>query len=432
MDKDKKILKLFQDLWNFPRSITGNGVRISLDILAKHIPINQFEYPTGQECFDWNIPEEWNINTAYIKDTNGNVLLNFDDNNLHLVSYSEPINKRISKKELFEHLYTLPEQPDAIPYRTSYYEKRWGFCIQHNKLENFKDEWYDVFIDSTFINGSLTIGECTLEGESEKTFLLSSYLCHPSMANNELSGPIALVLTAKYIMSLPFRRYTYKIVIAPETIGSIVYLSQNFEKMKNKIIGGLVVSQVGINAPLIYKKTRNEESLINRTVENIFHTNNFNADILNFDPNGGGDQRQYSSLGINLPIGYLGRSLGGNYPQYHTSLDDLSIISLEHMVETIEAICKMVDTIEANDYFVNTFPYCEPNLGKRGLYPTVGGTKTTKKINAYKYLLGYADGDKDLLAISKLSNIDVNFLSECATELEQNGLLKKNEYVYNC
>lgn len=421
----EKILDLFGRLWKFPRSITGNGLRESLTVLQDEIPMQIVEYPTGMKCFDWEIPEEWNIAKAYIKDTKGNILLDFEDSNLHVLNYSIPINKRVSKAELFEHLYTIPELPNAIPYRTSYYAKRWGFCIQHSRLQNFKDDFYDVCIDSHFSNGSLSVGELVLNGESEKEFLLSTYMCHPSMANNELSGPIAIVLITKYLASLKYRRFTYRVVIAPETIGSIAYLSQNYVKLKNNVFAGLVVSQVGIDYPLIFKKTRYGFSDIDKTVQNIFNNYNIESKIVDFSPNGGGDQRQYSSIGIDLPIGYFGRSLGGGYPEYHTSLDNMSIISVNRMLESINAILGIIDAIETNHTYINNMPYCEPNLGKRGLYPTLGGTKSDEIVEAYKYILGYSDGSKSLLDISDLSGIKINLLNTCAQNLIKANLIKR-------
>lgn len=419
---------LFKELFQINRSITGDGVRKSIKILQKEVPYEIKEFSSGLSCFDWVIPKEWNIKDAYIQDLNGKKIIDFQDHNLHVLNYSAPVNKRVSKDELLEYIYTRKDLPDAIPYRTSYYQERWGFCLEHNRLKDFTEDEYNVVVDSTLTDGSLSIAELVIKGESDKEVLFSTYMCHPSMANNELSGPIAMTMLAKYLMSQEKLKYTYRFVIAPETIGSIVYLSQYCEELKDKVIAGYVISQVGITDNLVYKQSRNENSLSNRVVSHLSNHSNNDVDIVDFTPNGGGDQRQYCSLGINMPIGYIGRSLGGTYKEYHTSLDSLDIISYDKMNESVNFLKDIVFALEVNNLYMNEMPYCEPNLGMRGLYPTIGGEKATLEMKIIKYILGYSDGKKDILEIANLLKVNILLFDEAIHKLLNSKLIVP---VYN-
>jgi aminopeptidase-like protein len=416
---------LYQELWPITRSITGKGVRDSLDIISKTAPFDKLEFPSGLQCFDWEVPPEWNIEDAFVEDNSGNRLIDMNENNLHLMGYSIPLDKKVSREELLEHLHTLPEMPDAIPYRTSYYKENWGFCLQHNKLDQFTDKEYRVRIDSSLKNGFLTIGHAYLPGETDKEVLLSSYLCHPSLANNELSGPIAIAAIYQAVLNAPQRRYSYRFLLGPETIGPIVYLSQNLEELKNKVLAGYCLSMVGNDAPLLYKRSRHQNSIADRAAANILSFDQRDSEIYDWSPMGGTDQRQYCSIGVNLPIGYFGRALARrSYPEYHTSKDTLAIISMERMDEVVEAVLKCLNTIERNAPYLNTNPCCEPQLGKRGLYPTIGGKRASDSLLRIKYLLSLSDGKHDLIDIADSLRIQTPELFPETAKLIEAGLLR--------
>jgi len=423
--KEKIMQNLFKKLFPINRSITGEGFRKSLDIIGEYIPITKLEFPTGMQCFDWEVPKEWGINEAWIKDSKGNKLVDFKENNLHILGYSTPIHKKVSKKELLEHIFTLPQMSDAIPYRTSYYKERWGFCIEYNRLKNFQDDEYEVFIDSKLFDGHLTIGECYIKGKSDKEILLSTYMCHPSMANNELSGPVTLTFLAKELLKRD-NYFSYRILFLPETIGSIVYLSKYYKKLQEKVIAGFVIAQIGLDRDLIFKKTRDEHFLVNETVENILTFSNYKHKIVEFSPNGGGDQRQYCSLGINLPVVYISRVLEGDYKEYHTSLDTIDIISFEKMKENIDILLDFIRGFELNKKYINLFPYSEPKLGKRGLYPTISGEKATEELKFIKYTLGFSDGKTYLHTIANKSKNSILDYENITTKLIQKGLIGEN------
>jgi aminopeptidase-like protein len=429
LNQSNEINTLFKRLFPINRSITGNGLRESLQVLREYIPYKILEFKSGTKCFDWTIPKEWNIKDAYVKDSDGNRIIDFKKHNLHVLNYSKPINKKVSKDELLKHIYTKEELPDAIPYRTSYYKERWGFCLEYNRLKELVDDEYEVCIDSTLEDGSLSIAEYVIKGKSDKEILISSYMCHPSMANNELSGPIALTMLAKHLKDQKDLKYTYRFVIAPETIGSIVYLSQYYEKLKSKVIAGYVISQVGIANDLIYKESRDKNALCNKAINNVVDHSDICVDVRSFTPDGGGDQRQYTSLAIDMPIGYLGRSLGGSYKEYHSSLDTLDIVSDEKMVECIELLIDIVLSIELNSYYINNMPYCEPNLGSRGLYPTIGGEKASQEIKIIKYILGYSDGNYDLIDIANLMNQNVLEFKDIIEKMIKSGIVSEKDII---
>ncbi|MEA3314780.1 MAG: DUF4910 domain-containing protein [Campylobacterota bacterium] len=416
------IKDLFSTLFPINRSITGDGFRESLDILSKHIPIKKLEYKSGKKCFDWEVPQEWNIKDAWVKNSNGDKIINFKEHNLHILGYSEPINKKVSKDELMEHIYTLKEKPNAIPYRTSYYKRRWGFCVEYEKMDMFIDDEYEVFIDSELKDGSLTIGECFIKGESEEEVLLTTYMCHPSMANNELSGPITLTMVAKYLLEQKLEK-SYRILFMPETIGSIVYLSDNYKKLQQKVIAGFTMAQVGIKNNLVLKKTKQDDSLINRIFDHIYKYNEKPYNLKKFSPVGGGDQRQFCTQGINLPMAYISRVYEANYYEYHTSLDSLDIISYETIVDTIKSILNIIKIIEINKVYQNLFPYCEPQLGKRGLHTTIAGGKGSDDLNIIKYLLSYCDGENDLLNITNITGVSIYDLQIVVDKLLDTDLI---------
>jgi len=331
-----KIEKYFDRLWPITRSLTGNGNRETLKILSEIIDLDIQEIPSGTQCFDWNVPAEWNIKEAWIKDSKGKIIINFSINNLHILGYSEPFQGKLSYPELKSHLYSLPEQPELIPYLTSYYKRRWGFCLSHNQLlELDKDEEYDVFIDSSLNNnGSMTIGEAVIKGQSEKEILFSTYICHPSLASNELSGPLISAFIYSNLKEQKKLKYTYRFIFVPETIGSIYSLSVKGEHWKNNLQAGFVITCIGDDGKFTYKKSRRGNSLPDRVVEMILSQTENDFNIVDFFP-GGSDERQYCSPGFNLPVGSLMRTMYGKYPEYHTSADNKDFISFEAMEKSV-------------------------------------------------------------------------------------------------
>ncbi|MCJ8320018.1 MAG: DUF4910 domain-containing protein [Colwellia sp.] len=411
-------------LWPICRSITGNGVRKSLDILSELLPLRQIEYPSGLECFDWTIPNEWNIKNAWVKDSSGNKVIDFNENNLHVVSYSSPVHKKVTLNELKGHLHSLSQMPTAIPYRTSYYKPDWGFCIAHNKFQQLKDEEYEVYIDSTLEPGFMTLGEAYLPGESKQEIFLSSYLCHPSMANNELSGPLVLASIYQKLNALPKRKYSYRFLFGPETIGAIVYLSDNFKRMKENTVSGLHIAMLGNDNSFHLSKSRSGVASVDLVAQNILKAENSHNTIIDWTPIGGGDQRQYCSVGIDLPIAYLTRAWQGNFPEYHTSLDNIDSISIEKLEQTADSVFNMMQAIEINATYINTKPFCEPQLGKYGLYNFSGGEKISDFVLKIKYILGYCDGKTDLLTIASSMNTSIIELQPIIEILISHGLIK--------
>ncbi len=422
---DKELNKYFDRLWPICRSITGNGLRESFKILQEIIPLELTEVPTGTKCFDWEIPMEWNINDAYIITPDGKKICEFKRNNLHLVNYSEPVNSELSFDELKEHLHTRPDLPDAVPYVTSYYKRNWGFCLSHNDfLKLKKDGSYKVYIDSSLKNGALTYGETVLKGNSDKEILFSTYLCHPSMANNELSGPLVTAFLYRKLAALKNRKYTYRFVIAPETIGIIAYLSKIGTHLKSNLIAGYVLTCVGTDAPLTYKRSKRGNSDADKAAEHVLKYACEKKNIIPFAI-GGSDERQYCSPGFDLPVGSFIRSVYQQYPEYHTSLDDKSIISFKAMEETIDLIAKTVLVVEQNERLINKNPYCEVQLGKRGLYPETGGTwsKDIDHTRKILHVLAFSDGKNDLIDIAEKRDHAVWDLTNAVTACRNAGLI---------
>jgi len=427
LNEGRGIYDLCKKLWPITRSITGNGVRETLKIIQQEIPnLTIHEVSTGTQCFDWKIPKEWNIKNAYIIDPSGKIIVDFRDNNLHVVSYSVPINKTVSLSELQRHLYSLPEQPDAIPYVTSYYEERWGFCLTENQRKSLKEGDYQVYIDSELSDGSLTYGELIIHGKSEKEVFLSTYVCHPSMANNELSGPAVTTYLSKWINSQP-REYTYRIIFIPETIGSICYLSKNLDVMKKNIIAGYNISCVGDDNAYSYLPSRDEDTISDKIALHVLkHTC---PDFIKYTYlDRGSDERQYCSPGVDLPIASVMRTKYGAYKEYHTSLDNLSYISSEGLFGAYEVLTKCIDCIESNKIYKATI-LCEPQMGRRDLRPTLGAsTSMAVDVKLMSNILVYADGEYDLLDMANKLNISMHEMLQSIGILVEEGLLK--EIVY--
>lgn len=401
----QKLELYFDRLWSICRSITGNGLRQSIDILGEILPLVKHEIPSGTQVFDWTIPKEWNIQNAYIICPDGRQIAAFSDNNLHVVNYSIPINKTLRWEELQPHLHHIPEMPDAIPYITSYYKENWGFCITHNEWKTLPREGeYQVVIESSLEPGHLTWAECVLQGETDEEVLFSTYLCHPSMANNELSGPLAQAFLYKQLAAMPKRRYTYRFLFAPETIGVIAFLAERGEKLKKNLRAGYVLTCCGDAGALTYKRSKHRSSLADRAAEHVLKFNYSEYSVLEFAV-GGSDERQYCSPGFNLPVGSLMRTPYQRYSQYHTSLDNKEFISFHALAQTVEAYSRICELLELNEKYVNQISHCEPQLGKRGLYPSsVDPLFNREETHRLLHFLSFADGEKDLIDIAEWRN----------------------------
>ncbi len=426
MSEAKEIEKYFDLLWPICRSITGNGLRESYKILQEIIPLNLMEIPTGTQCFDWEVPMEWNIKDAYILTPDGDKICDFTLNNLHILNYSIPFDGYIDFEELDKHLFSLPEMPHAIPYVTSYYKENWGFCISHDLRKQLpKEGKYYVKIDSTLEPGYLTYGDLVLKGETDQEVLFSTYLCHPSMANNELSGPLCLAFLYQKVAALPKRKYTYRFVVAPETIGIIAYLSKNGFYMKDNIVAGFVMTCCGDDATFVYKMSKHENSLADRIAKHVLKNQSIPHEIIPFAV-GGSDERQYCSPGFNMPVGSLTRSMYQRYKEYHTSLDNKEFISFVAMEKTIEVYFDFVRALEINDFYKTTIPYCEPQLGKRELYPSsVMSFDNRDIIHRRMHLLSFADGLNELLYIASKRNECCIFYQGDIELFLKNGILTK-------
>ena len=413
--------RFIADLFPICGSITGDGVRETLRMVGSQIPLEIHEVPTGTQVFDWTIPKEWNIKDAYIKNSRGDRVVDFRRSNLHVMSYSVPVRARMSLEELKKHIYTLPEHPDWIPYRTSYYQERWGFCLSQNQLSAMPDEEYEVCIDSTLEPGHLTYGESVIEGDTTEEILLSCHVCHPSLCNDNLSGVALLAFLASHLRTVPLR-YTYRFLFIPGTIGSIAWLCVN-EGKTERISHGLVAACVGDSGASTYKKSRRGNAEIDRVAAHVLRTSGKEYQIVDFFPYGY-DERQYCSPGFNLPVGCLMRTPHGKYPEYHTSADNLEFVETESLEDSFMNYLRVIHVLENNRRYVNRSPKCEPQLGKRGLYSAVGGSAdaATRQL-AMLWVLNGADGDHTLLDIAERSGMKFENLQEAADLLVSHGLL---------
>lgn len=418
----EKLYHLLGRLFPICRSITGNGVRQTLRMISDYIPLTVHEVPTGTEVFDWVVPREWNISDAFVEDEDGNRVIDFGQNNLHVVGYSIPIDQWMSLSELQEHLYSLPHQPDAIPYVTSYYQKRWGFCIAHNQRLRLSEGKYHVYIDSELKDGYLTYGEFILPGRTDKEVLLSTYICHPSMANNELSGPVVAAFIGKWLAAEP-RKYTYRIVFVPETIGSITYLSRHLDQLKRNVSVGFNISCVGDERQYSYVASRYGNTLADKIASNVLSLKHPGFIRYSFLDRGS-DERQYCSPGVDLPLVTLSRSKYGTYPEYHTSLDNLEFVTPEGLLGGYELVRDCIYVAENNRTFRVTC-YGEPQLGDRGLYPTLSTKESGPSVKTMMDFIAYADGANDLLEISNIIGRPVWEIAPIAERLLDAGLLEE-------
>ncbi len=415
--------RLIEKLYPICRSITGNGVRDSLKAIGELIPIDTHEVKSGTKVFDWTVPKEWNIKDAYIKNGAGEKIIDFKDNNLHVLNYSIPISKKVSNEELKKHLFTLPEHPDWIPYRTSYYNENWGFCMSHNQYATLTDSEYQVVIDSELKDGHLTYGEFYKKGDLEDEILFSCHICHPSLCNDNLSG-IALATYLAKFLSNQTTHYSYRFLFIPGTIGSITWLNLNEPKIKH-IKGGLVIVCVGDDGQFTYKKSRQGNSEIDRVVLNILENTESSHKVIDFYPYGY-DERQYCSPGFNLHVGSLSRTTHGEYPEYHTSADNLSFVKPQNLLESLNKYLLVVDALENNFSYLNMNPKCEPQLGKRGLYGNIGaGDKQPVDTMTLLWVLNLSDGENSLLDISERAGVSFDEVKRAAHALHDSGLLER-------
>jgi len=421
-DLGRNMHDLCQELFPICRSITGDGFRQSLAILNRELPgLRAVEVPTGTKCFDWEVPKEWNIKGAYITDPKGKRICDFNVCNLHVMGYSVPINKTVSLDELQKHLFSLPSQPNAIPYITSYYKERWGFCITHQERKQLKLGEYAVYINSELKEGALTYGELIIPGESKKEIFISTYFCHPSMANNELSGPVVTAFLAKWLVGMKNRKYTYRIIIIPETIGAITYLSRNYKVMKSNIIAGFNVTCVGDDRAYSYLPSRNGNTLSDQVVKHVLK--HLQLDFVTYSfLDRGSDERQYCSPGIDLPVCSVMRTKYGCYPEYHTSLDNLELITPTGLLGGFNVLKKSIECLELDETLCATV-LCEPQLGKRGLYPTIGTKRRAPEIKNMMNFLAYCDGNSSNLEIAEKINVPLWELTGVIEKLKKESVL---------
>jgi aminopeptidase-like protein len=424
MDISNNMYSLVKELFPICRSITGDGVRKTLRIIQREIPeLKIFEVPTGSKVFDWIVPKEWNIKGGYIETLEGKKVIDFADTNLHVMGYSLPIDKIVSREELLEMCYTIPEQPDYIPYVTSYYKERSGFCLSEKQKQALTEDTYHVVIDSTLENGSLTYGELLIPGNSKDEIFLSTYVCHPSMANNELSGPAVTVELAKYILANKDRRYSYRIIFIPETIGSITYLSKNLDYLQKHVIAGYNISCVGDDRTYSYVESPYADTLADRVAQNVLNFHYPEYKRYSF-LHRGSDERQYCSPLVHLPLCAICRSKYEEYPEYHTSADNLNLVSPNGLYGAFEVYRKCIDLLENNYMYIVTTP-CEPQLGKRGLYPTLSRRGSINETRSMTAFIAYADGKHDLVDISNRINVPIDRLLPIIKKLLDNGLIRK-------
>lgn len=419
----RRLESYFDRLWPICRSILGPGFRQSLDILSEMMPMERLTFPTGTQVLDWVVPQEWRPKNAYFIGPDGKKRADFQGNNLHLVQYSAPFKGRLSLSKLKPHLHSLPQQPEAVPYLTSYYQNRWGFCITDRELKTLPEGSYEVVVDAELLDGELIVGEAVLEGRTDREIMLSSYLCHPSLANNELSGPLVLCALYERLAGIADRKYTYRFVLLPETIGAVAFLSRRGRALKRKLVAGYQLTCLGDSGRFTYKKSRQGNSLADRAALCAMREMR-NDNILPFNPAVGSDERQYCSPGFDLPVGSLMRTMYTLYPEYHTSLDDKSLMDFDGMAEAVELYARIIGYIEGNRTFRNTSPYGEPQLGRRGLFRSLSGKDRQEDDLAMWWLLNYSDGRHDLLAIAELSGHSMETLMRVGRILEEAKLLR--------
>lgn len=422
MAAGQAMYRLISDLYPICRSITGDGLRETLRSLQTYIPVELREVPTGTQVFDWTVPKEWNIRDAYVKDAHGERIIDFQKSNLHVVNYSVPVHRRMPLAELNEHLFSIPVHPEWVPYRTSYYKETWGFCLTEQQRSKLENDQYEVFIDSTLKDGSLTYGEYHLPGETRDEVLISAHACHPSLCNDNLSGIAVAVFLARFLGSAR-RRYSYRFLFVPGTIGAITWLARNEDKIPY-IKHGLVLTGVGDSGELHYKKSRQSAAKIDRAAAHVLKHSEGLHQVLEFSPYGY-DERQYCSPGINLPVGRLSRTPHGTFPEYHTSADNLDFVHAEKLSDALEVCSEIFWVLESDAIYANTNPKCEPQLGKRGLYRMMGGQPDAGISEmAMLWVLNQSDGKNSLLDIAERSGMPFKEIQSAAEVLHEHHLLR--------
>lgn len=416
----KDLHRFAADLFPICRSITGDGIRQTLALVHERIPLQTVEVPSGTPVFDWTVPKEWNIRDAYIAEPRGKRVVDFRHCNLHVMNYSIPVHATMPLSELRLHLFTIPERPDWIPYRTSYYQEKWGFCLSHNQMLALKEGDYEVRIDSTLEDGHLTYGECYIRGRSSEEVLISCHACHPSLANDNLSGLTVATFLAQFLSGRDLR-YSYRFLFIPGSIGAITWLARNREIVP-RIRHGLVLTGIGDASGFHYKKSRRGNAEIDRAAAHVLSHRRESAGILEFSPYGY-DERQYCSPGFNLPVGCLMRSVWGSFPEYHTSADNLDFIRPVQLAGSLRVCVAILNLLENNLRYRNESPYCEPQLGRRNLYRATGGDTIGEEIYARLWVLNLSDGEHSLLDIAERSGLSFTAISEAAELLSESGLL---------
>ena len=419
--------KWISDLFPINRSLTGKGVRETLSYIKSEIPnLKIMSVQSGTKAFDWEIPNEWSIKDAYIENLDGVKLVSFNENNLHVVGYSIPIDRVISKEELMPYLHSLPELPNAIPYITSYYNETFGFSLSQNQKDVLGDGPFHIFIDSKLAPGAMNFGELYIPGSTKQEILFSTYICHPSMANNELSGPSVAMALAKHIQSMKTRKYSYRILFNVETIGSIYYLSKNLKKLKKKLVAGWVLTCLGDERAYSYVPTKQGYTLTDRVSRKVL--SDLDVDFTEYSwLDRGSDERQFNAPGIDLPVGSIMRSKYSTYPEYHTSLDNLDLVSPQGLNDSLNAMTKVVEILETNEKW-QTNVLGEPQLGRRGMYPTLSTRGSSIIVRDLKNVLSFMDGNHDLLKIAEKCNLKYTEVLNIVEKLKESGVisLKKN------
>jgi len=420
-DAGRRMHDLIAELYPIPRSITGDGVRRTLARIGEEIPLAVEEVPSGTPVLDWTVPKEWNVREAWIADSRGERVVDFADHSLHLVGYSVPVRQRMSLEELKEHVFTLPDQPTLIPYRTSYYSETWGFCMSQERLDSLADGEYEVCVDASLEDGNLTYGECRLPGEIEDEVLISCHVCHPSLANDNLSGIAVATEAAKAIAAEP-RRHSYRFVFVPVTIGAITWLALNEERLA-AIRHGLVLTGLGDPGQITYKRSRRGTADVDRAAVHVLEQSGEPHDLQDFFPYGY-DERQYCSPGFDLPVGCLMRTPHGRYPEYHTSADDLELVRPEQLADSLEKLLAICDVLDRNRTYRSLSPKGEPQLGRRGLYDAIGGDVDRQRSQlAMLWVLNQSDGDHSLLDIAERSGTPFDEIERIAGVLAGHDLL---------
>ena len=421
MNTGQPLMPLVKALYPICRSITGDGVRQTFDIIREWLPLEVSEVPSGTRAFDWIVPDEWNIREAWIEDLEGRRIVDFQNSNLHVLNYSIPIDAKVDRATLDEHLYSIPEHPEWIPYRTTYYAEQWGFCVPHRLRESLTDSHYRVRIDADRSPGSLTYAECVVQGELESEILIYTHTCHPSLCNDNLSGIAVAAAVGASLLSGDRPRHTVRLVFGPGAIGSIVWLSRNRERL-GRIAQGMVIGLLGDDAPFTWKSSRCGTAEVDKVAKYILARHSADNGLLEFSPYGY-DERQFGSPGIDLPIGRLTRSVNDGFPEYHSSADNLNIVSEEKLAESVEVVMEIIQTLDRNQYLVNQEPFCEPQLGRRGLYRNTGGSGIPERESAMLWLLNQCDGSHSLLDVAERSGVAFNSIVATAAELIDAGLL---------